>query len=46
VICPAEHELARALSVGAEDALSAHFAECARCRDAWDGFSHAIQLAR
>jgi hypothetical protein len=44
--CRTELELSRALSVGADDELTAHLASCAVCRAEWDGLASAIAHAR
>lgn len=44
--CPDEVEFARAISEGADRALSDHLVACARCREAWEGETRAIELLR
>ncbi len=44
--CPSEAEIARALTLGADPPIAAHFATCPACRQAWEGARHAIELAR
>jgi len=43
--CPSEIELTRVHQLG-DDSLAGHLAECARCREAWEGVERAILLAR
>lgn len=43
--CPAEHDLVRAHQLGDDDFVE-HIADCARCRDVWNGFDRVVDLAR